>query len=281
MRFLEAMRSRDARSFALPRRPAIELQVRAGDDELAGARIEREAIAPGVRIRRLTVARDRHPAVLLLGGSEGGDTMRDLAGLLASRGLTVLTLAYFRAPGLPAHLDHIPLEYFRDAARWLRAQPAVDPERVAIAGDSRGGEAALLVASTYPRLFWRAATGVPSAYVYGSPDDSSRPSWTRGGEDVPVGESIAVDRIRGPVLAIGAGEDALWPSASFVREVALRRHHRSDDVYLQYPDAGHAVGVPVPFVPQPWETGLGGTPRADADARADAYPRLLRFLQGP
>jgi hypothetical protein len=111
MRFLEAMRSRDARSFALPRRPAIELQVRAGDDELAGARIEREAIAPGVRIRRLTVARDRragtyfappggrHPAVLLLGGSEGGsNSARPEAAQLATLGSPALVPGAYVLP---------------------------------------------------------------------------------------------------------------------------------------------------------------------------------------
>jgi hypothetical protein len=59
--------------------------------------------------RKLTVRRDgvygfeftprnprAHPAVLVFGGSEGGDSMVDAAGLLAAHGYTTLALAYFR-----------------------------------------------------------------------------------------------------------------------------------------------------------------------------------------
>jgi dienelactone hydrolase len=49
------------------------------------------------------------PAVIVLGGSEGG-TMRDRAALLASHGYAALALAYFGAPGLPQELDRIPVE---------------------------------------------------------------------------------------------------------------------------------------------------------------------------
>jgi dienelactone hydrolase len=292
MRFLEAMRAADTPWFALPQpRLTVDLELRVGADVLARTRIERRTVTPDVTVRRLTVARDgragtyfaprgeRHPAVLLFGGSEGGDGMRELAGLLASHGLTVLTVAYFHAPGRPPRLRRIPLEYFRDAARWLRAQPGVDPRRVAVAGTSRGGEAALLVASTYPRTFWRTAALVPSAYVYGSPDDSAIAAWNRGGKPVRPGPRIPVERIRGPLLTIGAGEDAEWPSDAFVQTIAEHRRGRHD-VRLDYPHAGHSAGAPVPFVPDNGLASLGGDDRATADARADAFPRLVRFLGG-
>jgi hypothetical protein len=46
----------------------------------------------------------RHPGVMLLGGSEGGPGPDDAAALLASRGFTVLSLAYFNAEGPPPML---------------------------------------------------------------------------------------------------------------------------------------------------------------------------------
>jgi hypothetical protein len=76
----------------------------------------------------------RRPAVLIFGGSEGGLAVADLARLLASHGYPALALAYFHAPGLPADLARIPLEYFARAARWLR-RAAAD----ASAGSASGG----------------------------------------------------------------------------------------------------------------------------------------------
>jgi acetyl esterase/lipase len=71
---------------------------------------------------------------------------RRAAGLLAAHGYPTLSLAYFGEPGLPRELVNVPLEYFARAVRVLRRQPGVDPDHIAVMGDSRGGEAALLVA---------------------------------------------------------------------------------------------------------------------------------------
>jgi hypothetical protein len=93
-----------------------------------------------------------HRTVLLSGGSEGCLHSGQPAGVLASHGYPVLELAYFSEPGLPQNLQRIPLECFKQALRWLAAQPEVDPARIVMAGVSRGGEGALLIASTYPDL---------------------------------------------------------------------------------------------------------------------------------
>lgn len=86
--------------------------------------------------------------VLLLGGSEGGMHERD-AVALAGEGFSVLALAYFGAPGVPSSLKDIPLEYFSRAIDFL-VNRGVDS--VGILGGSRGGEAALLIASRDPRV---------------------------------------------------------------------------------------------------------------------------------
>jgi dienelactone hydrolase len=88
--------------------------------------------------------------VLLLGGSEGGLHERD-ARVLAAEGFTVLALTYFGAPGLPPGLIDVPLEYFFRALDLLVARSRTGG-RLAVVGGSRGGEAALLIASHDERV---------------------------------------------------------------------------------------------------------------------------------
>jgi dienelactone hydrolase len=90
------------------------------------------------------------PGVLLLGGSEGGLHGKD-AQILAAQGFTVLALAYFGAPGLPPGLIEVPLEYFFGALDLLARQPNAG-DRFGALGGSRGGEAALLLASYDTRV---------------------------------------------------------------------------------------------------------------------------------
>jgi hypothetical protein len=87
----------------------------------------------------------RHSAVVLIGGSEGGLGGYLTGRVLAGHGYPVLALAYFKAKGLPSTLNHVPLEYFGTALRWLGKQPGVDAAHLIVDGTSRGGEAALLI----------------------------------------------------------------------------------------------------------------------------------------
>lgn len=86
------------------------------------------------------------PAVILLGGSEGGLHELDAA-LLANHGFAVLALAYFGTDGVPPFLVDVPLEYFETAIASLRAHPTVGDGPIGVIGGSRGGEAALLIGS--------------------------------------------------------------------------------------------------------------------------------------
>ena len=93
---------------------------------------------------------DALPAVLVLGGSEGGLLFAaQTAALLASHGMVSLALAYFRFEQLPPHLVEIPLEYFETATPGLSAQPGVKPDALAVVGRSRGAELALLLGSRF------------------------------------------------------------------------------------------------------------------------------------
>ena len=93
------------------------------------------------------------PSVVVIGGSEGGLYFSALvARMLAAHGYPSLALAYFQAPGLPATLSNIPLEYFTKALTWIRQQPGVDSSHVLVYGNSRGSEAALLLGANFPQL---------------------------------------------------------------------------------------------------------------------------------
>jgi dienelactone hydrolase len=128
------------------------------------------------------------PALIVLGGSEGG-CRKDLAALLASRlGAPVLALAYFGVQGspLPTALQEIPLEYFVGAMDWLDARPEVKPGSHVVLGISRGAELALLLGATYPERIRGVLANVPSAVAWvGEGPDRGASSWTFQGAQVP------------------------------------------------------------------------------------------------
>ncbi len=131
------------------------------------------------------------PAVVTLGGA-GGGLSEGGARTLASEGFAALALAYFGVDPLPEDLVEIPLEYFEKAIAWLKAQPAADGDRVAVVGNSKGGELVLLLGAAYPEHV-RAVVGyAPSGVVWRSvPFDREvyhggpRSPWSYRGAPVP------------------------------------------------------------------------------------------------
>ena len=224
--------------------------------------------------RRLTVARDgfqggfatpkgaiRRPAVLELGGSEGGAKPPDR--LFAASGVPTLYVGYFHGPGLPDRLLNIPLEYFRKALMWLDRQPEVDPSRVTVLGTSYGSEAALLLGVHYPRLVHAVGAVVTSDVstcgIVGAKRFNAAaclgPAWTLHGHAIPYTKQwdnphptdvpaavIPVERIRGPILLTCGGLDQLWASCPYARAIVarLKAHHFGYAYKLYaYPGASH------------------------------------------
>ncbi|HVD62378.1 MAG TPA: acyl-CoA thioester hydrolase/BAAT C-terminal domain-containing protein [Gemmatimonadaceae bacterium] len=223
-----------------------------------------------------------HPAMIVLAGSQGGiPAPAAYSGGLASLGYVVLGLAYFNAEGLPPLLQNIPLEYFAKAVDWLKSQPGVDSTRIGIMGGSRGGEAALLVASIYPQLFRVVIASVPSNVIWpGLSDDTEAYAWTLNGKPLPsmrndyqpsysqiqgadrfrrrlqaqssleAAAEIPVERITAPILLFSAKDDQIWPSAMFASRIVerLKKHHFTQPVeHYSYENAGHLITRP--YVP--------------------------------
>ena len=98
-----------------------------------------------------------HPAVILLGGSEGGDrSARDFAPRFLEEGYAVLGLPYYspayfgqeqQLPGMERAFSSIPLDMLETARDWLRARADVRADAIGIYGVSKGAEFALAGAS--------------------------------------------------------------------------------------------------------------------------------------
>lgn len=119
----------------------------------------------------------KSPGVIVVPGSSGG-IPENKSQLLASHGYVVLALGYFGLEGLPEKLDNIPLEYFQNAMQWLKKQPQVDENNIALLGSSRGGELVLLLAATFPQEMNAIVACVPSSLVYSGFPQVKEPAWT-------------------------------------------------------------------------------------------------------
>jgi dienelactone hydrolase len=122
------------------------------------------------------VGKNKAPGLLVIHGS-AGIIPESMAMYLAAHGYIALALGYFGVEGAPAGLAEIKLEYFQQAIIYLKNQPQVKKESIGIIGVSRGGEAALLVASTFPQDISVVITFVPCSYVNGGSPHSNWPAW--------------------------------------------------------------------------------------------------------
>lgn len=236
----------------------------------------------------------RRPAVLLLGGSEGGIASPLEAGVLAAQGYPVLALAYFKEPGLPQSLENIPLEYFERALRWLDRQAQVDTRHVAVLGVSRGSEAALLSGAYFPGLVHAVIAMVPSDAAICSYPGCLGPAWTLRGRAIPYTRQfdnpqptdqpaaiIPVQRIHGPIFLACGTADQTWSSCAYANAIIDHldaSHDRFPHILHRYANAGHIVGSLVPDEPG-WTDILNDPdPQADQQALQADWPRLLKFL---
>lgn len=290
---------------------------------------EIEVVDPGSGGRRIThdgllgnyypaPGGDRRPAVLVLGGSEGGigRGVDRQARTLRDEGFSTLVLSYWGAEGQSPRMEHLPLETFDTALAWLGRQPEADPDRLAVAGGSKGAEAALLVATRRGDV--RAVVAAMPSSVVWPGIDLAEPwrmagigsTWSAQGHPLPalpygsagfgqetvamyasgldaVGEHpdavIPVERAGAPVLLVAGEDDTLWPSARMARDVERRARESGGPpvTVLAYPDAGHMAQGPPPEEGTDPDvlTSLGGTAEGNRAATAAAWPATVAFLR--
>ena len=201
------------------------------------------------------------PAILMLGGSEGGlrEGHNAMARRLAAQGFAVLYPGYYRTSEETKSFDMVPLETFDAAIAFLESRADVDASRIGAIGVSKGAEGVLLYASRNPAIDAVVAI-VPSSVVWQGFDwetiDMSRfrSSWSNKGEPVPYASyvqpewyewftgggigamysasldavpedsdaAIKIEEIGGPVLLLCGEADSLWPSCRMSRQLAER-----------------------------------------------------------
>jgi len=218
-------------------------------------------------------------------------------------------------PDLPGSFLDIRVDQLDDLRQALGTMTGVDVERFALFGGSKGSEFALIAASLYPWIDAVVAY-TPSDVVWEGwglevvESEGTRSSFSFDGEALPfmpyrgfvegllAGDAadlraihengradhpereaaarIPVEASAGPLMLIAGEQDAQWNSARQARNiVASRQAAGLATEALIYPEAGHdLIG----------DGGArdahksGGTPEANAAARAETWPQVVAFL---
>lgn len=238
--------------------------------------------------------------VVVLGGSSGRVDI-DRAKLFAETGAKALALQWFGAAGQSPGICEIPLETFFDATDYLISRGC---RRIVFVGTSKGAEAALLVATLDRRVNAVIAISPSSVVWgnIGPGKDGrewpERSSWTWKGEPLEFvrAEStwerdyrdglvsyrsffeqcldtdeqtlwrarIPVERATADLVLVAGGDDALWPSERFARELASLREKSGRQVSLVVDsEAGHRVLLPGETTPRSSLHAHGGNDAAD------------------
>lgn len=216
-------------------------------------------------------------AFILIGGGQWGDYW----GVeFAKNGYSGLSLPYTRLEGLPVMPEEIPLEYYKNAIRWLGEKEEVDPTKIIVMGASRNAELALVIASTFPELVHGVIAYAPGSVSWSNTvlpynSDDIKASWTYNEEAIPYipmekivagntntintleywesglqkidqfeNAMIKVEDINGPILLFSGKEDEVWPSALMADQIEKRLEESNFGFpfqNIQYENAGHLI----------------------------------------
>lgn len=253
--------------------------------------------------------------VLVLGGSSGRvDIPR--AGLFAQAGAHALALQWFGGPSQSPGICEIPLETFIDATDLLTSREC---NRIIVVGTSKGAEAALLASTIDQRIkavvaisptsvVWGnigegvdgiawpersswSLKGTPLDFI---PSDLSWQKEYRDGlisyrsffekclaNDVQTNERarIPVELSVAELILVAGGDDALWPSDDFAREIVQSRQAHGKSATLIFDqDAGHRILFPGESTQRSSLHSHGGTDEADAELGQRAWQTIEKLL---
>ena len=215
------------------------------------------------------------------------------AALLASRGFAALALAYLSYDDVPEFLPVMEMEYFEEAANWLRSHPKVFPHGIGVHSNCYGSWAALLMASLGMNAV-KAVVAIspvvnafPIPFSYKGkvseilPFDNSKKILTK--EDtiwryaIPAVNDVSapvskyspitpVENISCPVLLVfGTGD--LNVNSDFATELIFNRlkAHGKEHLcsILRYPEAGHFIEPP--YTPHCYASFAGITAKWSGD----------------
>lgn len=210
---------------------------------------------------------EKVPAVIGFGGSDPGWGFAEANGaMMASNGIAVVGMLYFKADGLPATLDHIPMEYFISAIDYLGTLSQIDARRIGVVSGSRGSEAGFLLAILDSRIKSVVITTPSKVAWYGM--TTAQSAWTYQGKDIPAlglpeienstqiqrfekalqntdnvkQATFAFEKINGPILMVSASKDQIWPSTPMTNDIVvyLKEHNFTHSVVHKSYPTGHA-----------------------------------------
>lgn len=198
-------------------------------------------------------------------------------------GELVLLLASLFPQWVSAVIGYVP------GALVHSAQNASDP---ALGLDSREGPAWIFRGRPLPHLWQNNRSASWAPWDEGAPPRRHADALLTALQDTDAVERarICVERIRGPVLLLSAGDDGSWPSSLYSRMVTerlARFQHPHAVEHLDFDAAGHSIVFP--YVPttqlvyaHPVSGRLsttGGSAAANAHADEASWAGVLRFLE--
>ncbi|KAK0055119.1 acyl-coenzyme A amino acid N-acyltransferase 1 isoform X2 [Biomphalaria pfeifferi] len=236
-------------------------------------------------------------------GSRGGLTEYKGA-LLASHGMAVLCLPYFKYKDLPTNMMEMDLDYFEAAVNWLLRQPKVSTKGLGVVAISKGVENAMAMGAYLPQVtavvcvngfpFMTISDLVSKGQVFlkGAQVSPELIKFTDEGLDIMESypnpsEIIPIWKGKAKYLFLKSLDDFQMKPDLHRDLLAVCPESKKRDIeVVQYPGAGHLLDPPyIPLCRTAFnptvgaEMKFGGQPKEHAYAQEDAWRKTIEFFK--